>query len=223
MKKNVRNSVGVLLFGAVMMFGGVLFGKEVFSSSWGGTTVGQYSKHITLDYVGDSYQLAGSDWQLVGNSNDFVIDSSGVIKAIGEGRAKISYMVDGKKIFSEVVVDEFPDWDGYRLIDSNTSVIGTFDHAYDKERMMFVASSDDYTLDLTLMESEVKSAYLYLSDEEGNTVLNESLSDMQEGESSVHLSKQLELEKGKTYYIELYNNLYSEHLITYSLAITPAE
>ncbi|GGC84188.1 hypothetical protein [Enterococcus wangshanyuanii] len=218
----MKKAISVSVFGAVMLVGGLFIGKNVLGSSWGGTNVGEHSKHFTLDHVGDSYQLPGEKWVLLDDTPSFSIDHEGVVTSNGEGSARIAYEIEGKKIYSEVKVDEFPDWGEYKQIESNVSILGQFDHAYDVEQMKFTAVSNEYLLNLTLLSNAGGSGNFRLSSDE-EEMLNIGFSEMGKAGDVVYFESTLHLETGKTYYISLNNDLYFDLLTSYAIDLTPID
>ncbi|MGG5343823.1 hypothetical protein [Enterococcus sp. AZ192] len=216
----MKKFISVGLFGMVMLISGLVIGKTVVGSSWGGTKIGTHSEHITLDHVGDSYQLSGENWRFLDDAPSFSINQDGVITAIGEGSARIVYEVEGKTVYSSVKVDEFPDWGEYKQIESNVSILGQFDHPYDVEQMKFTATSEEYSLHLTLLSNAGNGGNfrIFSEDEE---ILNISFRDMEKSADEVNFEETLHLEKGQTYYISLSNDLYFDLLTSYAIDLTP--
>ncbi|MCA5013512.1 MULTISPECIES: hypothetical protein [unclassified Enterococcus] len=216
----MKKFISVGLFGMVMLISGLVIGKTVVGSSWGGTKIGAHSEHITLDHVGDSYQLPGENWRLLDDVPSFSINQDGVITASGEGSARIVYEVEGKTVYSSVKVDEFPDWGEYKQIESNVSILGQFDHPYDVEQMKFTAISDEYLLNLILLSNAGGNGSFRLSSDE-EELLSIDFSEMEKAGDSVYFERELHLEEGKTYYISLNNDLYFDLLTSYSIDLTP--
>ncbi len=216
----MKKFISVGLFGVVMLISGLVIGKTVVGSSWGGTKIGAHSEHITLDHVGDSYQLPGEKWRLLDDAPTFSINQDGVITASGEGSARIVYEAERKTIYSSVKVDEFPDWGEYKQIESNVSILGQFDHPYDVEQMKFTATSEEYFLHLILLSNAGNGGnFMLFSDEE--VLLSISFNEMEKAGDTVSLERTLHLETGKTYYISLSNDLYFDLLTSYAIDLTP--
>ncbi|MBO0439318.1 hypothetical protein [Candidatus Enterococcus ikei] len=218
----MKKTIIVSVFGIIMLISGLFIGKNVLGSSWGGTRIGMYSEHITLDRIEDSYQLPGGNWELLDNKTNFAIDHEGVVTASGEGSARIVYEIEGKKVYSEIKVDEFPDWGEYKQIESNVSILGQFDHAYDVEQMKFTAASNDYLLQLALPSNSGESGSFRLFGDDGYQ-LDFSFRDIQKNGDLVTFERTLHLKKGETYYISLANDLYFDLLTSYAIDITPLD
>lgn len=171
-------------------------------------------------------------------------------KSDGPGEARVTYINDsGKEVQSVLRFDEShvnlgteaESKDSWNIVSDNSITVGMFDSDGDSDSIVFEALHDKYSINVSFMgnikranlniytqtgDGDWEYCYGYQEDEEGNeaevnyTWYFDVDYDFTAGMWSEGLSD-IRLEKGKTYAITIYNDIYNGIGSQYSIDLTP--